>query len=109
MAMPRYLKTLSGILVLYFILLGAYGLACLIHFSKDIETGGGSMGPDYFFVYYCLATAYYSAFLVWAFRLYRGKEPSRTAPVELIVIFLLGVCTSVVVIWKYFIPLLHIT
>lgn len=100
--MPKYIKIVSGIMVLYFFLLGIFGLACLIHFNKDFEQNGGAMGPTYFFVYYCLATAYYSPFLVWSFRLYRGKEELRTAPIQLAVIFVLGIVSSVVVLSKIF-------
>lgn len=102
--MPRYVKMLSGALVIYFFLLGLFGLACLIHFNKDYEQNGGAMGPMYFFVYYCLATAYYSPFLVWSFRLYRGKltRHIKFVHLQLWLIFLLGVGSSLVVLWRMF-------
>jgi hypothetical protein len=104
--MPKYVKLLSGALVAYFFLLGVFGLACLIHFNKDYEQNGGNMGPVYFYVYYCLATAYYSSFLVWSYRLFRGKttrDPGN-ARVQLWLIFLLGLGTSLALIslwWMY--------
>jgi|GEM_PF-4233324 hypothetical protein len=100
--MPKYLKTISGILIVYFILLGLFGLACLIHFSRDYERNGGDMGPMYFFVYYCLATAYYSPFLVWSIRLYRGKGVEKYLTLQLVLILVLGVCSSLVILWRMF-------
>jgi len=98
--MPRYVKWLSGALVLYFFALGVFGLACLIHFNRDFEENGGDMGPMYFFVYYCLATVYYSPFLVWSFRLFRRKEYSKDVPMQFILIALFGVCSSVYIVWR---------
>jgi hypothetical protein len=100
--MPKYVKPVSAVFVLYFFLLGLFGLACLIHFNKDVEQNSGNMGPLYFFVYYCLATAYYSAFLVWSFRLFRLKTDMKYAPFQLLLIFILGVCSSAVILWKMF-------
>lgn len=105
--MPKYVKMLSGVLVAYFFLLGIFGLACLLHFNKDYEQNSGNMGPVYFYVYYSLATAYYSSFLVWAYLLYRGKttRSPRHARLQLSLIFLLGVGSSVVLIilWRMYI------
>jgi hypothetical protein len=102
--MPKYVKMLSGALVVYFFLLGLFGLACLIHFNKDYEQNGGDMGPVYFYVYYCLATAYYSPFLVWSFRLYRGKTTRvvRHAQMQLWLILLLGAGSSLFILWRMF-------
>ena len=100
--MPKYVKVLSGILAVYFFLLGLFGLACLIHFNKDYEQNGGAMGPMYFFVYYVLATAYYSPFLISCFRLYRGKGQPKYARLQLWLIFLLGVCSSLFILWRLF-------
>jgi hypothetical protein len=102
--MPKYVKLLSGVLVLYFFVLGLFGLACLIHFSRDYEQNGGAMGPMYFFVYYCLATVYYSPFLIWSFRLYRSKRDVtiKYARNQLILIVVLGVCSSLYILWRMF-------
>ena len=102
--MPKYVKMLAGALVVYFFLLGLFGLACLIHFNKDYEQNGGDMGPMYFYVYYCLATAYYSSFLVWSFRLYQGKTTLRLtyARLQLLLIFVLGVGSSLFILWRMF-------
>jgi hypothetical protein len=102
--MPKYVKFLSLTFVVYFFLLGLFGLACLIHFNKDYEQNGGDMGPMYFFVYYCMATAYYSSFLVWSFRLYQGKTTLRLkyALVQLLLIFVLGVGSSLFILWRMF-------
>lgn len=100
--MPRYIKTISAALMVYFFLLGLFGLACLIHFNMDYEQNGGALGPMYFFVYYCLATAYYAPFLVWSFRLYRGKTGTKYLRLQLVLIVLLGVSTSLFVLWRMF-------
>ena len=105
--MPKYVKMLSGALVAYFFLLGIFGLACLLHFNKDFEQNSGNMGPVYFYVYYTMATMYYSCFLVWSYRLYRGKttRSPKHARLQLWLICLLGVGSSVVMIflWRMYI------
>lgn len=89
------IKLIGKVFLFYFGLLALFIIACWIKYIYSLNLYGGEMGDVILLFGLSLATIYLTIFTIWTYRI-TIKSDTRAIRIQLFLIFLFGICLSVI-------------
>lgn len=86
-------KLIGKVFLIYFSLLGLFIVATWVKCIYNVNKFGGEMGDTFFIAAFFFATLYYGLISYWTHSISK-KPDSNSVRIQLTLIFLLGICTS---------------
>ncbi len=87
------IKLITKTFLVYFSLVGLIFVGIWIKCIYNILKFGGEMGDSFFIVAFFFVTVYYGLISYWTYKLSK-KPDSNSVRIQLTLIFLIGICSS---------------